>query len=101
MSWFRRLFALFAAPRVGAAPAPAPLPVLAPMPGTSAYHQRRAHRAGTAVHMAYGRWMVGHDCVPPIEIAELAEVAATEWVRFSIRLREEAASVDVPTGGEG
>lgn len=97
----RRLLALFAVPSSeGAAPAPV-LPVLAPMPGTSAYHQRRAHRAGTAVHMAYGRWMVGHDCVTPIEIAELAEVAATEWARFSIRLREEAASVDVPTGGEG
>lgn len=99
----RRFLSLFAAPSSeGAAPAPAPvLPELAPMPGTSAYHQRRAHRAGTAVHMAYGRWMVGHDCVPPIEIAELAEVAAQEWVLFSLRLREEAASVDVPTGGEG
>ena len=98
----RRLLALFSAPSSeGAAPAPATIPGLAPMPGASAYHQRRAHRAGTAVHMAYGRWMVGHDCVTPVEIAELAEVAATEWARFSIRLREEAASVDVPTGGEG
>lgn len=94
----RRLLSLFAAPRVGAAPAP--LPQLAPMPGTSAYHQRRAHRASTAVHMAYGRWMVGHDCVTPVEIAEQAEVAAQEWVLFSFRLREEVASVDVPTGGE-
>lgn len=97
----RRLLALFAAPRMGAAPAPAPLPVLAPMPGASAYHQRRAHRASAAVHMTYGRWMVGHECVTPVEIAELAEVAAQEWVLFSLRLREEAASVDVPTGGEG
>lgn len=97
----RRLFSLFAAPSSeGAAPARA-LPGLAPMPGTSAYHQRRAHRAGSAVHMAYGRWVVGHECVTPVEIAELAEVAATEWALFSLRLREEFASVDVPTGGEG
>lgn len=99
MSWFRRLFA--APSSEGAAPAPTPLPDLAPMPGTSACHQRRAHRAGAAVHMAYGRWVVGHECVTPVEIAELAEVAATEWALFSIRLREEVASVDVPTGGEG
>ena len=98
----RRFLSLFSAPSSeGAAPAPAPIPGLAPMPGTSAYHQRRAHRAGTAVHMAYGRWMVGHDCVTPVEIAELAEVAAQEWALFSLRLREEFASVDVPTGGEG
>lgn len=97
MRFLRRLFA--APSSEGAAPAPT-LPELSPMPGTSAYHQRRAHRASTAVHMAYGRWMVGHDCVTPVEIAEHAEVAAQEWVLFSFRLREEVASVDVPTGGD-
>ena len=97
----RLLSALFAVPSSeGTAPAPAPLPELSPMPGTSAYHQRRAHRAGTAVHMAYGRWMVGHDCVAPVEIVEQAEVASMEWALFSLRLREEVASVDVPTGGD-
>lgn len=93
----RRFLALFAAPSVGAAPAPrSSFPELAPAPGTSAWHQRRAHRYGTAVHMAYGRWMVGHECVTPEEIAEQAEQAAAEWVLFSLRLREETAPVDVP-----
>ena len=93
---------MFAAPSSeGATPAPARLPELAPMPGTSAYHQGRAHRAGTAVHMAYGRWMVGHECVSPEEIARQAEVAVAEWVLFSLRLREESADVDVPDSPEG
>ena len=93
--WFRR-----SRPSVGgpAAPAPraeAPLPQLAPDPGSSAYHQRRAYRYSSAVHMAYGRFLVGHDCVTPAEIAEHAENAAMEWALFAIHLREEAASVDV------
>lgn len=95
----RRIIALFAALIQRAAPAP--LPELAPMPGTSAYHQRRAHRAGTATHMSYGRWMVGHDCVTPEEIVRQAEEAAAEWGQFAIRLREEIADVDVPDSPEG
>lgn len=105
----RRLLAsLFAAPSVGAAPAADfPIPELAPAPDTAAYHQRRAHRAGTAAHLAYGRWMVGHDCVSPTEIAELAAQAAADWAMFAILFQEDAAGADVPDtpgdllGGEG
>lgn len=97
----RRLLALFAAPASGATPAPGSLPELAPMPGTSAFHQRRAHRAGIATHMAYGRWMVGHECVTPEEILQQAEEAAAEWALFSLRLRDELADVDVPDSPEG
>ena len=97
----RLLNSLFAAPDKGAAPSPhSPIPRLAPAPGTSAYHQRRAHRHGTAVHLAYGRWMVGHDCMTPEEIAEQAEQAATEWALFSIALRHEVEMVR-QLGGEG
>ena len=93
-SWFRR-------PRPTVGGPAAPIPELHPVPYSSAWHQRRAHRAGTAVHMAYGRWLVGRECMSPEEIAVAAERAAREWGRFAQVLREETVHVDVPDSPAG
>ena len=93
----RRLLALFAAPSSSEGAAPAP--VLRPAPYSSAWHQRRAHRTSVAVHMSYGRFLVGRTDASAEEIADVAEQAAEEWLRFAIALRAE--SVTVPDSPEG
>lgn len=95
----RLLNSLFAAPSKGAAPAP--IPGLEPAPDTAAYHQRRAHRAATAAHLAYGRWVVGHRDVTADEVTDLAAQAAAEWAMFSILLREDAVEFVVPDSPHG
>lgn len=88
--WFRRSRPTAGGP-VG------PLPELRPRPYSSAWFQRRAHRASTAVHMAYGRFLIGHECAAaPEEIAVVAERAAGEWLAFARALRAETADVHVP-----
>lgn len=93
-SWFRR-------PRPTAGGPAAPIPELHPVPYSPAWHQRRAHRAGTAVHMAFGRWLVGHGCKSPEDIAAVAEHAAREWALFAQVLRAETVHVAVPDSPAG
>lgn len=97
MTWFRRLFAVPSSE--GAAPAPA-IPELAPFPGTSAYHQQRAHARGVQVHMAYGRYLIGRPGYKAADVADQAAVVAAEWAAFADRLRDETAPFTVPNSPE-
>lgn len=93
----RLVASLFRRPRPqGGAAAPDPLPELRPAPYSSAWHQRRAHRAGTAVHMGYGRWLRGRTTATAEELAELADTASQEWSQFAAALRAEDMDVTVP-----
>ncbi|KOX10190.1 hypothetical protein [Nocardiopsis sp. NRRL B-16309] len=83
-------------PTRGGAAAPDPLPGLTPAPYSSAWHQRRAHRAGTAVHMGYGRFLIGRTTATAEELADLADTASDEWAKFAAALRAEDADVIVP-----
>lgn len=101
----RRLLALFAAPRVGAAPAPALLP--APDRGSTAWQVDHAHRILTVLRVDFGRWRQGQSTSDPLVMAEEAEHAAMHLVLFAQGLRDAAVPVVVPdspeglTGGEG
>lgn len=94
----RRLFALFAAPRVGAAPAPALLPT--PDRGSTAWQVEHAHRVLTGLRADFGRWRQNQPASSPLVMAEEAEHAAMHLVLFAQQLRD-AVPVVVPDSPEG
>lgn len=87
----RRLIALFAAPSVGAAPAPTP--ALNPAPDSSRGHLARAHARGAQVHLAYQRWLSDRPGYEPEDLAEEMEVVAFAYWLAADRLRKEADEV--------